>query len=90
MDGHVPQAKCGDNAFLVDTGEKLKMNQYWYSATTIAAMVAEIERAGTCVAFLSTPSLYFSLADETLRERSSLFDYDDKWADEPGYGTFAD
>ena len=55
--------------------EKLTLNQYWYSAKTIGTMVAEIERVAKRVAFLSTPSVYFSLAsDSELRKNSRLFD----------------
>src|SRR5688572_2091064 len=50
------------------------MNQYWYSAATIDTMVAEIEKVAKRVAFLSTPSIYFSLKNEELRRNSKLFD----------------
>lgn len=36
-------------------------NQYWYSAKTIEALVAEVEENSTKAAFLSTPSILFSL-----------------------------
>jgi EEF1A lysine methyltransferase 1 len=55
-----------------------EFNQYWYSANTIDALIAEIE--STCagadqrVAFLSTPSVFFSLNDKELQSRSALFD----------------
>ena len=49
------------NAFLARFGERGDMNQYWYSAHTIDVMVSEIEAHATRAAFLSTPSVYFSL-----------------------------
>jgi len=73
-------------SFLEAHEEKLKMNQYWYSEPTLQAMVKGIQESGaTRVAFLSTPSVYFSLTDETLKANSSLFDYDEMWASEPGF-----
>lgn len=61
-------------SFLSGHEEKLKLNQFWYSAPTIAAMVGEIEQHATRCAFLSTPSLFFSLNDTTLQSNSTLFD----------------
>lgn len=46
-------------------GERGDMNQYWYSASTLEAMVAEVEQKAKRVAFLSTPSVYFSLKKVT-------------------------
>src|ERR1700682_4162657 len=53
------------NPFLSAHNEKLQYNQYWYSPSTIDYMIDEIARE--CqndptkrIAFLSTPSLYFS------------------------------
>lgn len=69
--------------FLAATPEVAALNQYWYSPATIGALVAELEsgRVGRRVAFLSTPSLYFSLpADSTTRKESVVFDLDEQWA----------
>eukprot|EP00241_Pyramimonas_parkeae_P011911 CAMPEP_0114226012 /NCGR_PEP_ID=MMETSP0058-20121206/1000_1 /TAXON_ID=36894 /ORGANISM="Pyramimonas parkeae, CCMP726" /LENGTH=188 /DNA_ID=CAMNT_0001336699 /DNA_START=43 /DNA_END=609 /DNA_ORIENTATION=+ len=60
--------------------EKEEMNQYWYSAHTIDVLRQEIEASATRVAFLSTPSLFFSLHNKTLKKNSVLFDLDDQWA----------
>ena len=67
-------------SFLANTDEKLQLNQYWYSADTIRTFVAEIEECctqenGGC-AFLSTPSVFFSLTNPLVIERSVLFDAD--------------
>ena len=45
------------NRFLSKTGEDGDLNQYWYSAPTIDAMVAEVHAHGRKACFLSTPSL---------------------------------
>lgn len=74
------------NRFLLTTTEKADFNQYWYSAATIAALVAELEAVATKAAFLSTPSIYFSLKrGSPLREASWVMDLDEQWAKEPGY-----
>jgi len=63
------------NNFLASTSENGDFNQYWYSAKTIKAIVTEIEACGAKrIAFLSTPSLYFSLTNEELKKSSYLFD----------------
>lgn len=49
------------NCTLHRTAENELLNQYWYSAPTIKALVEEIQTSATKVAFLSTPSVYFSL-----------------------------
>ena len=64
------------------------MNQYWYSNRTISAMARDVEDVcaapETRAAFLSTPSVYFSLSKE-VRARSWCFDLDTQWQKEPGY-----
>jgi len=62
------------NAFVDTHPEKLTMNQYWFSPGTIQIMVEELEEHATRVAFLSTPSVYFSLRSGELKRRSRLFD----------------
>jgi hypothetical protein len=37
-------------------------------------MVEEIESHGTTVAFLSTPSVYYSINNQTIKSQSKLFD----------------
>ena len=61
------------------------MNQYWYSATTIQNVVDEIEKLPNVrAAFLSTPSLYFSLSKK-VREQCFVFDFDKKWSKDRGF-----
>jgi hypothetical protein len=69
--------------FLSDNPEKLVLNQYWFSPFTIKSMVADLNTAKK-IAFLSTPSLYFSI-DSELRSNSNLFDLDEKWASDAGF-----
>jgi len=73
--------------FLKDNVEDGDYNQYWYSVYTIAKVIEDlVEQAGSdkVIAFLSTPSLYFSLPDE-VRARSFVFDYDKKWTSDRGF-----
>ena len=74
------------NRFLLTNPEKEDLNQYWYSIPTIQAMVDEVvEHAeGQPVAFLSTPSIYFSLPREA-RAACKVFDLDAKWQKDPGF-----
>jgi len=76
------------NRFLSTTKEVEDLNQYWYSNRTITHMAKDVEdvcaEEGTKAAFLSTPSVYFSLNKET-RARSWCFDLDTQWQKEPGY-----
>ena len=64
------------------TGHAADLNQYWYSASTIATIVDTLRehclplRTSTLdCAFLSTPSLFFALKPAE-RERSRLFEFD--------------
>ena len=59
------------------------MNQYWYSKATIDFMAAEVEKlcggsedadAAKKTAFLSTPSIYFSLKDKNVKGNSKCLD----------------
>ena len=59
-------------------------NQYWYSEPTIGRIIEALIENGGSVAFLSTPSLYFSLPDN-LRSKSFVFDYDKKWESDRGF-----
>mmetsp|Transcript_5055 Transcript_5055/g.6868 ORF Transcript_5055/g.6868 Transcript_5055/m.6868 type:complete len:189 (-) Transcript_5055:103-669(-) len=60
--------------------EKEDLNQYWYSAHTIEVICLELEETSTRVAFLSTPSLFFSLKNKELKKNSAVFDLDEQWA----------
>lgn len=65
--------------------EDAALNQYWYSPSTIDALVAEIQHHATSCAFLSAPSLYFGLADASLKGRSKVFEFDRQWGSDPGF-----
>ena len=77
------ESKKKSNRFLLRCREKSDFNQYWYSAFTIETLVNECERNGKRVAFLSTPSVFFS-CKEDLRTRSAVFDFDEKFAKKGG------
>ena len=62
------------NPFLARYKEKADLNQYWYSKPTIQFMVDQCQNNGTRIAFLSTPSVYFSLKDKELKANSVCFD----------------
>lgn len=70
----------GLNRFLVKHKENSDMNQYWYSKPTIEFMARECEQF--CVkdgevlkcAFMSTPSIYFSLKSKELKAASKCLD----------------
>ena len=68
--------------FHSNTSENADLNQYWYSEKTCKILCAAVKEsislkggARARVAFLSTPSLYFSL-DEEYRKQCTLFDID--------------
>lgn len=61
--------------------EDAGLNQYWYSPHTIQTLVAELTMHATACAFLSTPSLYFSLPEgSALRRASKNFEFDRRFA----------
>ena len=70
------------NRFLARHKENADMNQYWYSKPTIEFMAKEVEllcaaTEGSEVkktAFLSTPSIYFSLKDKDVKANSKCLD----------------
>eukprot|EP01039_Chlorochromonas_danica_P009255 gene9257-10218_t len=62
-------------------------NQYWYSTKTIEKIVEEVSNVNGRIAFLSTPSLYFSLPP-SVREQSYLFEYDRQWESDPHFVFF--
>ena len=62
------------NPFLARHKEKSEFNQYWYSKATINFIVSECEQHGKRIAFLSTPSIYFSLKDKEIKASSKCFD----------------
>lgn len=80
--------------FLKETPENADYNQYWYSAYTIEKIVEDLllqhanavssGKPGLCIAFLSTPSIYFSLPEEA-RATCYCFDFDKKWSSDRGF-----
>jgi hypothetical protein len=70
-----------NNKFLKLFGEKEDINQYWFSEKTIDFIVNQItkhaEDENSKIAFVSTPSIFFSL-DDSFKHKSKLFDYDDR------------
>ena len=67
-----------ENAFLSQIDEDRDLNQYWYSEKSIEILCDAIREGlslfkGKRVAFLSTPSLFFSLSMEE-REHCALFE----------------
>lgn len=62
------------------------MNQYWYSTHTIETIAAEVDELGGKVAFLSTPSIYFSLPrDSAVRKSSYVFDLDEAFGKDANF-----
>lgn len=83
------------NKFLVKIPENGDLNQYWYSKATIDAIVSEIEGSAAStgahasrVAFLSTPSLYYSVSSKEVRGRSRVFDFDEQFSSDSGFVKF--
>jgi EEF1A lysine methyltransferase 1 len=70
--------------FLKNNPEDGDYNQYWYSTYTIQEMVKDIVAQDCKVAYLSTPSLYFSVPPEH-QAKSKVFDIDKKWEKDPGF-----
>ena len=75
--GVVEEEANKENSFLAQTGENRELNQYWYSKHTIDvlcnAVREQLQQRASRVAFLSTPSLFFSLSPKE-REQCVLFD----------------
>jgi len=71
------------NRFLSRCKEKEDFNQYWYSASTIRAIVDECQQHGKRVACISTPSVFFSMNDE-LRCSGALLEFDPKFSRKAG------
>ncbi len=62
------------NSFLIRNPEKADFNQYWYSPKTIQFILEQLKsQKGGSIAFLSTPSIYFSL-DEEMKKTSKIFE----------------
>jgi len=71
-------------------GPAANLNQYWYSASTIATLLAVVREhaltgfqaeEGLACAFVSTPSLYFALSP-TERRDCRVFDFDETLGDD--------
>ncbi|KAK9829735.1 hypothetical protein WJX72_007570 [[Myrmecia] bisecta] len=75
-----------NNGFLARHAENENFNQYWYSSHTIEVLVQEISAVSKRAAFLSTPSVYFSLPKgSAVRDNSYLLDFDQQWAKHPNF-----
>ena len=82
--GRIAREGFKGNNFLSQTAENRDLNQYWYSKRSIDVLCDAIReglstldggsKAGGRVAFLSAPSLFFSLTPEE-RRRCALLDY---------------
>ena len=81
--------------FIQETKERTDLNQYWYSPTTIATLVGEIQDLydnepenndpqRNLAALVSCPSIYFALPDH-LKSRCVVLDLDTQWNTDPGY-----
>lgn len=57
------------NRFLLLNPENENLNQYWYSKDTIQTVIEEIceqnSSSNGFIAFISTPSLFFSMKDKS-------------------------
>lgn len=68
-------------------GEKADLNQYWYSVPSINQLLAEVRNENPKpirAAFMSTPSLFFSLSPGE-RAECAVLDYDRQWEGERGF-----
>ncbi|GMH46058.1 hypothetical protein BSKO_14022 [Bryopsis sp. KO-2023] len=84
--GEASPKESGRNQFLKRHAENGDLNQYWYSQHTIETLIKEIESVAINVAFLSTPSVYFSLAKASqLQANSRLFDFDKQFSRDPRF-----
>ena len=84
MDGE-SKPKPRPNMFLLKNKENGDFNQYWYSKDTITFIVTQIEKHAKNCAFLSTPSVYFSLKDKDIKNASKVLDFDTKFEKDPNY-----
>lgn len=63
------------NSFLIRNKENADFNQYWFSLKTIQFINDQISsQKPKKIAFLSTPSIYFSLENEDLKANSKVFE----------------
>ncbi|EGR29840.1 hypothetical protein IMG5_147690 [Ichthyophthirius multifiliis] len=68
------------NKFIVKNPENANFNQYWYSSKTIELLVNQTLQNGKICAFLSTPSVFYSIQDQQFLKNCFLFEYDNKFA----------
>ena len=64
--------------FIAGNPEDGDFNQYWYSNFTIQKMVEDLTAVGGKIAFLSTPSIYFTMPEEQ-RANCYVFDVSERY-----------
>lgn len=63
------------NSFLIRNKENSDYNQYWFSPKTIEFIHKQIEtEKAKKIAFLSTPSIYFSIENDSIKNNSKIFE----------------
>lgn len=80
MNSNEKRVNSKNNKFLKLFSEKEDINQYWFSESTIEFIVNQILKhtdENSKIAFVSTPSIFFS-CDDAIKQRSKLFDFDDR------------
>jgi hypothetical protein len=65
--------KKTNSRFYLKYKEKSDMNQYWYSPATIEFLANQVINTPR-VCFLSTPSIFFSIADPEVKKEWFVFD----------------
>ncbi|KAJ8550612.1 hypothetical protein ON010_g10458 [Phytophthora cinnamomi] len=78
------------HAYVLAEVPREELNQYWYSADTVATLareaIVETPECGGRIAFLSTPSVYFAVksqqGDSSNQHECFLLDFDPKFSSE--------
>ena len=85
MEEDKSKPKPKPNMFLLKNKENADFNQYWYSKDSIMFIKDQVEKHAKSCAFLSTPSIYFSLKDKEVKANSKVFDFDTKFEKDPNF-----
>ncbi|EAR83940.1 N-6 adenine-specific DNA methyltransferase (macronuclear) [Tetrahymena thermophila SB210] len=67
------------NKFIMKNPENADFNQYWYSPKTIEILVNQVLKHGKNCAFLSTPSIFYSINDAQFLKQCYVFEFDKKF-----------